>query len=103
MALFENDHLAFEGARGAPTAIVLTYSGDALASIGSQAVPFVIEKLNDEEMSMRWAAAAVLHNMEIKEARDAVPALKECLDDESEVVRSMVIDTLNRILEAQQQ
>ena len=69
---------------------------DALISIGVAAVPKLIEVLNDTDKEVVYYAVWVLLNLGA-EAQDAVPALCQILDDESERIREIVVSALNMI------
>ncbi|HEY9726971.1 MAG TPA: HEAT repeat domain-containing protein, partial [Chroococcales cyanobacterium] len=61
-------------------------AADAIAKIGSPAVPFLIEALKSENQQVRWRAASALGQIGA-EAASAVPALLVTLQDEDEYIR----------------
>ena len=63
----------------------MAIAGDA------KAAPALIEALNDPDEPVRCAAALALGQLQAKEA---IPALAACLDDESGWVRQSVADAL---------
>jgi HEAT repeat protein len=69
---------------------------DALVSIGSPAVPALIEVLKNPDCNIRWRAAWVLGDM-ASEANAAVGALAEALQDEDAQVRMYAALALGEI------
>ncbi|MBW4632895.1 MAG: HEAT repeat domain-containing protein [Iphinoe sp. HA4291-MV1] len=69
---------------------------DALVSIGSPAVPALIEALKNPDCNIRWRAAWVLGDM-ASEANAAVGALAEALQDEDAQVRMYAVLALGEI------
>ncbi|WP_337886584.1 HEAT repeat domain-containing protein [Fischerella thermalis] len=69
---------------------------DALVSIGSPAVPALIEVLKNPDCNIRWRAAWVLGDMS-SEANAAVGALAEALQDEDAQVRMYAALALGEI------
>lgn len=71
-------------------------AADAIAKIGSPAVPFLIEALKNEDKQVRWRASSALGQIGA-EAKDAVPALIDRLQDEDEYIRRIAAYALGRI------
>jgi HEAT repeat protein len=69
---------------------------DALVSIGSGAVPTLVENLKNPDCNIRWRAAWVLGDMGT-EATTAVGALTEALQDEDVQVRMYAVLALGEI------
>jgi HEAT repeat protein len=69
---------------------------DALVSIGSGAVPTLIENLKNSDCNIRWRAAWVLGDMGA-EASTAVGVLTEALQDEDAQVRMYAVLALGEI------
>jgi HEAT repeat protein len=69
---------------------------DALVSIGSSAVPTLIENLKNPDCNIRWRAAWVLGDMGA-EASTAVGVLTEALQDEDAQVRMYAVLALGEI------
>lgn len=69
---------------------------DALVSIGSSAVPTLIENLKNPDCNIRWRAAWVLGDMGV-EATSAVGAITEALQDEDAQVRMYAVLALGEI------
>jgi HEAT repeat protein len=69
---------------------------DALVSIGSGAVPTLVETLNNPDCNIRWRAAWVLGDMGA-EAASGVPALTKALQDEDAQVRMYAVLALGAI------
>ncbi|BAZ12693.1 HEAT repeat-containing PBS lyase [Calothrix sp. NIES-4071] len=69
---------------------------DALVSIGSGAVPTLIETLNNSDCNIRWRAAWVLGDMGA-EAASGVPALTKALQDQDAQVRMYAVLALGAI------
>ncbi|BAZ42857.1 HEAT repeat-containing PBS lyase [Calothrix sp. NIES-4101] len=69
---------------------------DALVSIGSSAVPTLVENLKNPDCQIRWRAAWVLGDMGA-EAATAVGALTESLQDEDVQVRMYAVLALGEI------
>ncbi|WP_339377840.1 HEAT repeat domain-containing protein [Calothrix sp. NIES-2100] len=69
---------------------------DALVSIGSGAVPTLVENLKNPDCNIRWRAAWVLGDMGT-EAATAVGALTEALQDEDVQVRMYAVLALGEI------
>ena len=72
------------------------YAAQALSAIGSQAVPLLIETLNDEDWWVRAMTVDVLTKIG-QSAGDAVPALIGRADDEHWWVRRNAIEALGTI------
>ena len=71
-------------------------AAQALSAIGSQAVPALVETLDDEHWWVRAMTADVLTKIG-QPAADAVPALMECANDEHWWVRRNAIEALGTI------
>ena len=71
-------------------------AADAIAKIGSPAVPFLIEALKNENRQVRWRAASALGEIGA-EAASAVPALIVRLEDEDEYIRRIAAHALGKI------
>jgi HEAT repeat protein len=71
-------------------------AADAIAKIGSPAVPFLINALKDEDKQVRWRAAAALGEIGA-EAASAVPTLITTLHDEDEYIRRIAAYALGKI------
>lgn len=61
-------------------------AADALVTIGSSAVPALIDALDNQDKNVRWCAASVLGDIGA-EAKPAVPALVDALKDKDGLVR----------------
>ena len=68
----------------------------ALSAVGRPAVPHMVELLDDEDWSLRAAAADVLGDLGAT-ASDTVSRLARALDDESEWVRRNAVEALGNI------
>ncbi|MBW4547766.1 MAG: HEAT repeat domain-containing protein [Symplocastrum torsivum CPER-KK1] len=71
-------------------------AADAIAKIGSPAVPALIEALKSEKKQVRWRAASALGEIGA-EASSAVPALTTALQDEDEYIRRISAYALGKI------
>jgi HEAT repeat protein len=71
-------------------------AADAIAKIGSPAVPFLITALKSENQQVRWRAASALGEIGA-EASAAVPALIVTLQDEDEYIRRISAYALGKI------
>lgn len=71
-------------------------AADAIAKIGSPAVPALIEALKSENKQVRWRAASALGEIGA-EASSAVPALTAALQDEDEYIRRIAAYALGKI------
>src|SRR3712207_5375447 len=71
-------------------------AADAIAKIGSPAVPFLITALKSENQQVRWRAASALGEIGA-EASAAVPALMVTLQDEDEYIRRISAYALGKI------
>lgn len=71
-------------------------AGSSRATIGSAAVPSLIEALSDQDEDLRWRAATALGEIG-PSAKDAVPALIEAKGDSSEWVRTRAAGSLEKI------
>jgi HEAT repeat protein len=79
MAQWEND-------LGEPSPEVRRRAALALAHFRAEAVPALVQALDDEDFSVRAAATRALGEIG-PEARDALPALLNALNDENAAVR----------------
>lgn len=73
-----------------------SFAGRALTAIGESSIPELVRLLSHEDRFVRICAARSLGDMGPK-AKDAVPALKEALEDEDETVRRYVSRALEKI------
>ncbi|HEY9830549.1 MAG TPA: HEAT repeat domain-containing protein [Stenomitos sp.] len=71
-------------------------AADAIAKIGSPAVPFLIDALKAENQQVRWRAASALADIGA-EASAAVPTLLITLHDQDEYIRRIAAYALGKI------
>jgi HEAT repeat protein len=71
-------------------------AADAIAKIGSPAVPFLINALKAENQQVRWRAASALADIGA-EASAAVPTLLTTLHDQDEYIRRIAAYALGKI------
>ena len=82
---------------GSDTPSILSWlAGNALAQIGPASLPALITLLSHEDRYVRLSAVNAVGNMG-PQAKDAIPALSEALNDEDELVRQWVSVALERI------
>jgi HEAT repeat protein len=68
----------------------------ALLAMGKEIVPSMISLLKDDDLEMRRGAAWILGKVG-PEAKDAVPALTEALNDSNPAVRTKAAEALKKI------
>jgi len=68
----------------------------ALLAMGKEIVPYMISLLKDDEWEMRRGAAWILGEVG-PEAKDAVPALTEALNDSNPEVRTRAAEALKKV------
>lgn len=69
---------------------------NALLGMGKEIVPYMISSLKDDDWQMRRGSAWMLGKLG-PNAKDAIPALTEALNDPSEAVRLKAAESLKKI------
>ncbi len=77
---------------------ILIACNHALLGMGKEIVPYMIALLKDDDWEMRCGSAWMLGKLG-PDAKDAIPALTEALNDSSEAVRINAAEDLKRIKE----
>jgi HEAT repeat protein len=77
---------------------ILVACNDALFGMGREIVPHMIRLLKDDNWEMRRGSAWMLGKLG-PDAKDAIPALTEALNDPSEAVRMKAAESLKKIKE----
>jgi len=75
---------------------ILVACNDALLAMGKEIVPHMISLLKDDTWEMRRGAAWILGKVG-PEAKDAVPALTEALNDSNPAVRTNAQEALKKV------
>lgn len=83
----------FERESFSPSTLLLDAATDAFGSIGSDAVPYLVNILRNPNTELRSRAARAL----IQARKDAVPALIGLIKDKDEEIRFIAYDTLETI------